>query len=64
LNAKTRYTRAGRIGLDGEGLQRVRELLGLYDELLEHITPLHYKAAVYEVLRRMKAGEIIREITE
>lgn len=59
--AKARYRRTHRIGFDGEGLQRVRALLDLHEELLEHITPAHYESAAREVMRRISAGDVFEE---
>ena len=52
---KEEYRRAVRT------VQRVRALLDLYEELLEHITPAHHESAQREVKRRISVGDVFEE---
>lgn len=63
MDARARYKRTGRIGLDGAGIQRVRDMLDLYEELLEHITPEQYRQAIRQVWARIQRGDVIPEKT-
>ena len=59
VSAKNRWRRLGRIGFDGQGLQDVRECLGLYDDYLKLITPTQHIKALHEVNRRIEQGKFL-----
>ena len=61
MDARSRYKRTGLIGLDGAGIQRVRDMLDLYEELLEHITPEQYRQAIKQVWARIQRGDVLKE---
>jgi hypothetical protein len=51
----------GRIGLDGLGLQALRDLLAIHDQQMAAATTADVTAALLEVRKRMGAGQVFGE---
>ena len=59
MRTHERYGRTGRWGVDGPALQAIPPALDLHDQMLELSTPAQIEAAGLEVMRRIRAGEVI-----
>lgn len=54
-----RYGRTGQWGLDGIGRQELADAVDIYEQLTGLLTGGQLKTAMVEVIRRMKAGEVL-----
>ena len=54
-----RYGRTGQWGLDGMGKQEIADAVDIYEQLTGLLTGGQLKTAMVEVIRRMKAGEVL-----
>ena len=54
----------GRIGLDGLGMQALRDLLAIHHQQIAHATVADVSDATLEVRKRMAQGNVMRQDTE
>jgi hypothetical protein len=58
MEADDIYSRHGRYGFTGQGLDAMKEAVALYEEILAASSPLQMAKAQNEVMRRIKDGEV------
>jgi hypothetical protein len=54
-----RFDRTGKWGVDWSALQHIPVAIDLYEQLLDHSTPLQMQAAMTATLQRIQAGQVL-----
>lgn len=55
-----RCKRTGKLGISGDGLRPLNDVIELYEQLLETVTKRQHAAAIHEADRRIRDGNVVR----